>query len=68
MEFPRTVVWLYKVDVTMSGVDEGWLGGQMTGAMRIGGEDVAMELKAAARSMGDGHFSRKDSVWMGIAH
>ena len=51
--FPRTREWLTKAEVTMTGVEENWLEGRLTGALNLGREEAWKELKAGAGTTDD---------------
>ena len=52
--FPRTREWLTKAEVTMTGVEENWLTGRLTGALNLGKEEAGKERKAGAETTEDG--------------
>ena len=70
-EFPQTITWLHKEDMTMTRGGGGWLTGRMTGAVRLRGEDGGKELKTMAGATDTGQtmcaFSRRNSVRMGVS-
>ena len=56
----------------MTGVDENWLAGRLTGALNLGGEEVGKERKAGARTTDDGQkicafYAREQRVDGGYA-
>lgn len=52
-EFQRTREWLHKVEVTLTGMDDGSLTERLTGAMRLRGDEAGKRQKAGVGTMGD---------------
>ena len=50
----RTREWLTNAEVTMTGVEENWLAGRLTGALNLGREEAGKERKAGAGMTEDG--------------
>ena len=52
--FPQTRECLTKAEVTMTGVDENWLAGQLAGVLNLGEEEAGKERKAGSGTTDDG--------------
>lgn len=53
-EFLRTRDWLTKAEVTITGGDENWLAGRLTGTLNLRGEAAGKKQKAGARKTDGG--------------